>query len=204
MASASSNDSGTFSPSTKTAFVRYLCETPNTRRVSHADKEIIIEWLMNPLKRPSTQKEFSRRNYVRKTFDWDEQTQTLLAVGKSNEQKNRVVITEDMIADVVEFVHQENSHAGWDATWRAVSTSYYGILRSDLIFLLRQCQTCAQNPSKRPKIPATTPNTQPVDHESLEVLDTGYVQHHDTEWEAADDEEEQECTSSKTPAKCSV
>jgi hypothetical protein len=175
MASASSNTPVMFSSSTKTAFLRYLRENPNTRRVSYAEKAIIIEWLTDPHKRPTTQKEFSRRNYVRKTFEWDEKTQTLLAVGKSNEQKNRVVITEDTIADLVGFVHQENSHAGWDATWRAVNTSYYGILRSDLIFLLRQCQTCAQNPSKRPKASAMTLNAQPVNHESFEFLEMGDV-----------------------------
>lgn len=56
-----------------------------------------------------------------------------------------------MIADVVDFVHNGNGHAGWDATWKDVSNLYYGILRSDVIFLLKRCQICASNPSKRPK-----------------------------------------------------
>ncbi len=70
-----------------------------------------------------------------------------------------------MIADVVELVHKENGHAGWDATWKDVSSSYYGILRSDVIFLLKRCQICAENPRKRPKgSTATMPNSRLVDH----------------------------------------
>lgn len=63
-----------------------------------------------------------------------------------------------MIADTVEIVHKNNNHAGWDATWKDVSTSYYGIPRKDVIFLLKQCQNqhCTENPSKRPKGSAPT------------------------------------------------
>lgn len=61
------------------------------------------------------------------------------------------MVVEENIADVVEAVHSRNGHAGWDATWKDVSTSYHGILRSDVIYLLRRCQICLHNPSKRPK-----------------------------------------------------
>jgi hypothetical protein len=56
-----------------------------------------------------------------------------------------------MIADVVETIHENNGHAGWDTTWKDVSNSYYGILRSDIIFLLKRCEICSKNPLKRPK-----------------------------------------------------
>lgn len=140
-----------FTPNTRAALLQHMCENPNTRRVSQSEKYILIEWFTNPSKRPSSQKEFSRRNYVWKTFAWDEKTQNLSAAAKSGEGQDRTVVTKDMIADVVEFVHKGNEHAGWDATWKDVSTSYYGILRSDVIFLLKRCQICALNPSKRPK-----------------------------------------------------
>merc|ERR1712093_887091 len=58
-------------------------------------KEILIEWLTNPNKRPLSQEEFSRRNYVRKTFAWNEESQTLRAVAKKGESKDRTVITTD-------------------------------------------------------------------------------------------------------------
>jgi len=181
MTSASSNDSVTFTLGTRVAFLQHMRENPNNRRVSQREKEIIIEWLTNPHKRPSSQEEFSRRNYVRKTFAWDEKSQTLLAVAKEDEGKNRTVITTDMIADVVEIVHKESGHsghAGWDATWKDVSTSYYGILRSDVIFLVKQCQVCAENPSKRPKGSATTVQQfQQTDHEFVDFLNTGDVQY---------------------------
>ena len=74
-----------------------------------------------------------------------------MSVPKKAGDKARQVVTTDKIADVVEKVHTDNGHAGWDATWKDISTSYYGILRSDVIFLLKQCQICSGNPSKRPK-----------------------------------------------------
>lgn len=155
MTSASSNGPITFTPGTRAAFSEYLHENPNGRRVSRRDWEVTVEWLTDPSKRPSSQQEFSRRNYVRKTFTWDESTRCLLATAKSDGgDKGRVVVTEDMIAEVVEAVHGENDHAGWDATWKTLSASYYGVLRADLIFLLRRCQICAQMPIKRPKDPA--------------------------------------------------
>ncbi len=178
MTSTSSNDFAIFTPSTRAAFLQYLHDNPNNRRVSQTDKEILIDWLTNPHKRPSSQREFSRRNYVWKTFAWNEETRNLLAAGKANEDKNRIVVTEDLIADVVEFEHKGNAHAGWDATWKDVSTSYYGILRSDVIFLLKQCQVCASKPSKRPKGSAATMlSSQPVDHEVLDSLNTGDMQY---------------------------
>ena len=99
---------------------------------------------------------------------WDENTQDLLAIAKPGEEKARLVVTEDMIPDIVENVHKENGHSGWDSTWKAVSASYYGILRSDLIFLLKQCQVCARNPSKRPKgSQALAQNAQPAEQQNL-------------------------------------
>jgi hypothetical protein len=156
MTGATSNNTVIFSSRTRTAFLNYVRENPNNRRVSQTEKEILIEWLTNPHKRPSSQTEFSRRNYIRKTFTWDEKTQNILAIAKTDENKDRRVIMKYMIVDMVESVHNDNGHAGWDATWKDVSTLYYGILRSDVIFLLKQCQICALNPSKRPKGSAAT------------------------------------------------
>ena len=190
MTSATSNDLVTFTPDTKAAFLQYLLEHPNSRRISQSDKEKIVGWLTNPHQRPSSQKEFSRRNYVRKTFIWDENTQNLLEIAKTGAENARLVVTEDMIPDVVENVHKENGHSGWDYTWKAVSTSYYGILRSDLIFLLKECQVCAQNPSKRPKGSQAVPkNAQPVDQQILDFGETNTEEHDISEWETLESEE---------------
>jgi len=184
MISASSNDPFTFTPGARAAFLEYLRSNPNNRRVSQSDKEILIEWLTNPNKRPLSQEEFSRRNYVRKTFAWNEESQTLRAVAKKGESKDRTVITTDMIADVVEMVHKasgDSGHGGWDATWKDVSASYYGILRSDVIFLLKQCQYCSCKPSKRPKgSAAIPPHLQPTGHEFDNNLHTGDAQYVDS------------------------
>lgn len=180
MTSSSSNDSATFTLDTRVAFLQYLCENPSNRRVSPSDKEMLLEWLTNPGRRPQSQEEFSRRNYVRKTFIWDEKGQTLLAVAKKDGGRNREVITTDMIADMVEVVHKYNNHAGWDTTWENISSSYYGILRADVIFLLKQCQNqhCSQNPSKRPKGSAQTmAQSQQTDHEFIDFLNTDHEQY---------------------------
>ena len=110
--SASSNNGVIFSSNTRTAFLKYVGENPSNRRVSQADKEIMIEWITNTSKRPLSQQEFSRRNYVQKAFTLNESTQCLLAIGKTNEDKSRLVVTQDMIADVVESAHEENGHLG--------------------------------------------------------------------------------------------
>ena len=116
MMSTSSKNPITFTPSTKADFLRYVHENPTNRRITQTDRDSLIEWLTNPHKRPSSQKEFSRRNYIWKTFTWDEKAQTLFAVTKPDEEKDRKVVTEDTIADVVECVYEGNKHGGWDTT----------------------------------------------------------------------------------------
>jgi len=167
MYSGFSNHLVTITQDTKTAFLQYLRENPNSRRVSSTDKENLILWLIDPDKRPSSQKESSRRHYIRKTFTWNEEAQVLLAIKKRDEEKYREVVTEDMIADVVGSVHENNGHAGWDATWKDVSSSYYGILRADVIFLLKRCQICAENPRKRPKNSSNAMSTKVSDESIL-------------------------------------
>ena len=135
---------------TKAQFFNHISLNPNSRRVSLADRKAMIEWLTSCGKRPSNQKEFSRRNYVKRTFSWDEVTKELWAVDESNNGK-RLVITEESIPDVVETVHVQNHHQGWDATWKEVRFRYYGILRADLIFLRKRCQVCTLDPKKQPK-----------------------------------------------------
>jgi hypothetical protein len=189
MAGVTSNNTVIFSSSTRTAFLNYVRENPNNRRLSQRDREIILEWLTNPSKRPTSQKEFSRRNYVRKTFVQDENTQILLAIDKTNEEKRRMVVTEDEIVDVVESAHEKNGHLGWDATWGDISASYYGILRSDVIFLLKQCQLCAQNPSKRPKGATSKSSLQSLDPEDLQTINTEDLHYENSVWELLDDED---------------
>ena len=156
MPSTTQNRPLTFSESIKAAFSQYMREQPSQRRVSDNEKDAMIEWLTDSNKRPASQEEFSRRNYIRKTFSWDVETSLLLAAAKKDGDRPRVVVTTNMVADIIEGVHENNGHAGWDATWRDISNSYYGIMRSDVIFLLRRCQVCSKNPSKRPKSAAAT------------------------------------------------
>ncbi|MCJ1307666.1 hypothetical protein MMC25_001314 [Agyrium rufum] len=163
----------TFSSRTKIAFLQYLQDNPNSRRVSRSEKQELINWLIDPNVRPSSQKEFSRRHYVRKTFTWDERSQSLQTVARKDGEIARTLVTDDIIADTVEFVHKENGHAGWDTTWKDVSGSYYGVLRADVIYLLKRCQTCAGNPRKRPKGATTTtfdtPSAEQGEYDNLNV-----------------------------------
>ena len=191
MTGATSNIAVIFSSNTRTDFLEYVRNNPSNRRVSRADREIMVEWLTDSSKRPLSQREFSRRNYVQKSFTLSGDTQSLLAIGKNTEDKCRLVVTEDVIVDVVESAHKQNGHLGWDATWRDVSTSYYGILRSDVIFLLKQCQFCAQDPSKRPKGSANLNSSSPVFNSvDFQPLKTHDVRPENDIWELADDEED--------------
>ena len=146
-----SNSTVVFDSEIRRAFLRYVSDNPSNRRISRAEGDTIIGWIVDPSKQPCSQKESSRRNYVRKTFILKEDTRSLLAAGKTQGDKYRTVVTEDAIVDVVESIHNQNGHLGWDATWKDVSTSYYGVLRSDVIFLLKRCDICSRHPSKRPK-----------------------------------------------------
>lgn len=130
---------------------RLMSRRPSARRVSESEKWNIIKWLSDAGRRPSTQEEFSRRNYVKKNFVLDESGSVLLAVDKDDALNRRTVVTTDEIAGIVEITHKLNGHAGWDATWNDVRRFYYGILRSDVIFLLKACPICARDPKKRPK-----------------------------------------------------
>ena len=151
MTSVPAEGSKLFTEGTKAAFWQYLAANPSNRRVSPSEKVILVQWLTDPEKHPCSQQEFSRRNYVKKAFYWDERTQTLVALAREGEDHHRKVITADMIVDVVEHIHRVNNHPGWDNTWKRISAEYYGILRADVIFLLKRCQDCARNPAKRPR-----------------------------------------------------
>jgi len=103
----------------------------------------------------------------------------LIAPGKTDQKRDRKVVTEDKISEVVEQVHVANGHAGWDATWRDVSHSYHGILRADVIFLLKRCLVCAKDPRKHPKNrrPGVADAVQPATQSappSLNIENTPY------------------------------
>ncbi|KAL7793822.1 hypothetical protein V8C37DRAFT_377467 [Trichoderma ceciliae] len=132
-------------------FAKYIRETPNKKHISIEEKFRLIQWLINPLAKPLCQKDYSRRNYAQKTYKWDEGRQILWAVAKNGQGMDRMVITEDEILQVVEKVHMTREHGGWDATWEEVSRQYCGIVRSDIIFLLKRCKVCLSNPRKRSK-----------------------------------------------------
>jgi hypothetical protein len=146
-------------PDIQTAFDKHLRDTPSSHRISRAEADKIAQWLKAPQLRPASQAESSRRHYVRKKFIWDADANLLLTAPKPTQPERRVVVADGAIIDIVKTVHENNHHAGWDATWRDVSNAYYGILRSDVIFLLKRCPRCSENPRKRPKSLPNNGNT---------------------------------------------
>ena len=143
-----------FAPHVKDEFAQYLRLNPNRRRISRTDQQSMIDWLTDSATQPISQRESSRRHYVKKTFAWDAKERTLIELPNgpnAGQKKSRKVVTEDNILETVEGVHRKNGHAGWDGTWKDVRDTYYGILRADVIFLLKRCHICAQDPRKRPK-----------------------------------------------------
>ncbi|KAK1243421.1 hypothetical protein MKX07_004049 [Trichoderma sp. CBMAI-0711] len=138
------------SPHVVEEFHEYLKSTPNKKHISREEKFKLVAWLADPTAKPTCQKDYSRRNYAQKTYRWDENTQELFAIAKKDKGGDRIVITEDEILRVVESVHTKD-HGGWDATWENVSKKYCGIVRSDVIFLIKRCGMCQVDPRKRAK-----------------------------------------------------
>ncbi|KAL7813592.1 hypothetical protein V8C44DRAFT_357401 [Trichoderma aethiopicum] len=137
-------------PRVREEFKEYLKSTPNKKHISREEKFKLVAWLADPNAKPTCQKDYSRRNYAQKTYRWDENRQELWAIAKKDKGKDRIVITVDEILQVVETVHTMN-HGGWDATWDRVNQKYCGIVRSDIIFLVKRCGLCQVDPRKRAK-----------------------------------------------------
>jgi hypothetical protein len=140
-----------FSYEDRAAFDGYLLANPNTRRVTLTRKDVWLQWLTSIDGKSLTQAEHNQRHYVRKTFMLDAEGRMISTRPREDAESPRLVVTTDMIADVIETVHVESGHRGWDATWKDVNSAYYGILREDVIFLLRRCHTCLRDPRKKPK-----------------------------------------------------
>jgi hypothetical protein len=143
-----------FTDTTKEEFTLYLIDNPNSRRLTYGDYLDTMSWLSDITRRPQNQADHSRRHYIQKTF-------RLNAEGRLENRGTprshtgvdnwKTVVTTDEILDRIQYFHVENGHLGWDATWKDVGSSTYGILRSDVIFLLKRCSVCLLNPSKAPK-----------------------------------------------------
>ena len=95
-----------------------------------------------------------------------------MAITKKDGEKDWKVITEDNILDVVELVHTSIGHAGWDAIWKEISNLYNGILRADVIFLLKRCSICVRDLRICSKECAQTVSSycHPVDDNILNLL----------------------------------
>jgi len=161
-------------PHLRVAHQQFIRDNPSNRRLSQAEKATIINWTTKSEKQNLSQQEFSRRHYARKTFQWDGENQCLWAVPKHANGPRRAVVTESEILDTIEDVHNTINHAGWDATWKEVSRVYYGILRIDVIFLLKQCPACADNPRKKPK---NMSNTSTIDPRHFHVDNRLSIEH---------------------------
>ncbi|KAL7921377.1 hypothetical protein ACQKWADRAFT_313962 [Trichoderma austrokoningii] len=157
-------------------FKEYLREYTNKKHISEERKKNLIRWLDDTLPKPQNQPEYSLRNYTCKTYRWDKETRILWGIGKpeklekptksgrrkggwkgkgeiENESQDgqlpdRLVVTKDEILGVVEKIHMANQHGGVDATWNEISSKYCGIVRTDVIFLLKRCYICDLMPRK--------------------------------------------------------
>lgn len=174
-------------PEVQREFRHYLEKNTNKKHISAERKHSLIRWLSDTDAKPQSQSDYSLRNYAFKTYKWDDDTNILWGIGKSEKPEkpakngkgkkswvsgkrkanrsakcqDRVVVTEDEILNVVEQIHMSNDHGGWDATWDEVSSKYCGIVRSDVIFLLKRCYICTIKPRKQSRRNAT-PDESPA------------------------------------------
>lgn len=56
---------------TQLSFSLHLRSTPSSHRVTHAEMDRMVQWLTASHPNPTSQKESSRRHYVRNNFEWD-------------------------------------------------------------------------------------------------------------------------------------
>ncbi|KAM0481930.1 hypothetical protein ACHAPX_003264 [Trichoderma viride] len=175
-------------PEVQREFRHYLDENRNKKHISAERKYSLIRWLCDDEAKPQSQSDYSLRNYATKTYKWDDDNHILWSIGKSEKPEkpakngkgkkswgrkvsrsakcqDRAVVTEDEILNVVEQIHMSNDHGGWDATWDEVSTKYCGIVRSDVIFLLKRCYICTIKPRKQSRRNAT-PDESPASSSS--------------------------------------
>lgn len=160
----------------RTQFAEHIDATQTKRRITVDSFNWLIELLADPPPRKRSQKDYSRRSYVLKTFEYRETEGILVAKRREGESQDRPVVIVDDIMRVVEEEHLRLGHAGWDATWKGVSSRYCGILRIDVIFLLKRCPACLKNPRKQSRgqrssqSPATAPpassSDQNLEHSS--------------------------------------
>lgn len=166
-------------PEVQREFRDYLDENANKKHITAERKHSLIRWLSDNDAKPQDQRDYSLRNYAFKTYRWDGDRHILWGIGKPESEKpakngkgkkawrsgksgkgskkcqDRMVVTEDEILNVVEQIHMSNDHGGWDATWDEVSSKYCGIVRSDVIFLLKRCYICTIKPRKQSRRNAT-------------------------------------------------
>lgn len=166
-------------PEVQREFRDYLEENANKKHITAERKHSLIRWLSDSDAKPQEQRDYSLRNYAFKTYRWDGDRHILWSIGKPESEKpakngkakkawrswksgkgskkcqDRMVVTEDEILNVVEQIHMSNDHGGWDATWDEVSSKYSGIVRSDVIFLLKRCYICTIKPRKQSRRNAT-------------------------------------------------
>ncbi|KAL4918663.1 hypothetical protein BDW62DRAFT_60655 [Aspergillus aurantiobrunneus] len=145
-----------FTEAAKELFIQHLKDHPSCRRLSSAEKKDVIEWLTDPDRKPSSQREYSRRSYVRHKFIWDGKERCLWAKKVNNNGKNRIVVAQEDIAEVVQTEHRRNHQAGLKEIWKNISTSYHGILQSDVKYLLPKCRVCRGDPPELPKNPESS------------------------------------------------
>lgn len=163
-------------PEVLEAFQAHL-RTYETSHISAEKREDLIRWLTDKVAKSKDQSHYSSRNWITTAYKWDSRRKLLLVggtneetikgkkkikrgkggknarVGRRSEYQDRIIVTEDEILDIVEKIHMSNGHKGWDATWNEVSRKYVGIMRADVIFLLRRCYICSLNPRKNPRRP---------------------------------------------------
>ena len=66
---------------------------------------------------------------------------------------------ESPIFDIIQEEHSRIGHGGIHLTWAAIGAGYYGIIRTEIIWLLKRCQICirrASNLSRKPLVPIVT------------------------------------------------
>ena len=89
-------------------------------------------------------------------FKTDELGLAIYTQATEHHLAERLVIMESSILDIIQEEHCRVGHSGVHGTWAGISKSFYGIIRTEVMWLLKRCQVCirqAQNRSRGPLVP---------------------------------------------------
>ena len=130
----------------------------NKYRLSHRQRGLIIYYLRNPQASTASDSDRNTKHRAKKLYYLDRH-ENLMRKGEVEDgvrMPDRKVVCLGSIYKIVMDLHQEKLHAGRDKLWAELHTTYYGISRPEVMWILDRCEHCLQHRGKDTRAPLMT------------------------------------------------